>query len=266
MSELFRQIDVQSIEALESSPASTLFNCPRSRSLLRTRNSTASSTSGAASHLAWRETDAAAEDVVLDDDGGDGEIAAVARSLVLSSKSSSTCVAAVAAATAIGEAGDFDRVHVIVGRGERDGAIARLFRSFPQLPEKASSDKIVPEKNQREKKMRNEKHKTSSEGKKERVPTLSLSVSGIMAPPDQDSNAPDAAPPVLDLLAALQRRAWTEAVDAAATMIASASSSSFPAPTTMETRSSSSCHPSIPPLFAPRFARAALRGQLPASG
>ena len=40
----------------------------RFRSISLTRNSTASSTSGAASHLAWRETDAAAEEVVDDDD------------------------------------------------------------------------------------------------------------------------------------------------------------------------------------------------------
>ena len=87
---------------------------------------------------------------------------------------------------------------------------------------------------------------------------------GTMAPPDKDGNAPAAAPPVLDLLAAMQRRSWTEAVDTAAAMLASSASSSA----TMGTSSSSgsSYHSSIAPLFAPRFARAALYGELPPSG
>ena len=89
-----------------------------------------------------------------------------------------------------------------------------------------------------------------------------------MATQDQEGNAPAAVPRVVDLLAALQHRAWTEAVRDAATMMASTSSSSpAAATTTMETSSSSGSYdPSVTSLFAPRFCRAALRGELPASG
>jgi len=95
-----------------------------------------------------------------------------------------------------------------------------------------------------------------------------LSPPKTMAPPDKDGNPPAAALSVLDLLAALKRRAWTEAVDAAATMVASSSSSSYPGAATMASSSSGSgCHPaSVVSLFAPRFARAALRRELPVPG
>lgn len=86
----------------------------------------ASSTSGAASHLAWRETEAAAEEVIFDDD--DDEIAD-APSLFESNRTSVRNIAVVAVAAAV-IAADFNR-HA-GGRGGRDEAIAFLFPRFPQ--------------------------------------------------------------------------------------------------------------------------------------
>lgn len=125
---LFLQsIDHSMSKHWKCSPASRLFNCSLFRSLSRTRNSTASRTSGAACHLAWRETDAAAEEV-LEAEEEEDVIAADALSPVLSSSRSKSRSVAVAA-TAIAAAGDFDRHGV--GRGGRGGAIARLSFPFP---------------------------------------------------------------------------------------------------------------------------------------
>ena len=159
--------------------ASTPFNyCSSFRSLVRTRNSTASITRGAASHFAWRETEAAAEVVVDDDDDDDDdEIAAdAASSPGLSSSSKSTRSVAVAAAPALPAAAaaarGFDR-HAR-GRGGRDGAMSSAFL-FPPAAPRASREKA--QKEGRENKIVVKKNHCSSlfPEKRRRGPVLSPS-------------------------------------------------------------------------------------------